>query len=150
MMMLELKYEKKLSANTDVIWDALTNPQITPLYMYGCEVLFEKEVGAPIIWKGKEDNQIYVEGEIIEWEDQKRLVYTTRDPSGKYGDTKENCLTVTYSLSEIDKNSCVLRITQSDFSVLNEGLKRYEESKSKGGWPYVLDTLESIISDLEE
>lgn len=148
-MSLVLKYEKKLSASTNVVWDALTNPQITPLYMYGCEVLFEKKEGAPIIWKGKEDQQTYVEGEIVAIEEEKQLIYTTRDPSGKYGDTKDNCLRVTYSLSEIDQNSCILRITQGDFSILNEGEKRYQESISKGGWPFVLDTLETLINDLE-
>lgn len=149
-MSLELNYEQKLSANTNVVWDALTNPQITPLYMYGCEVLFEKKVGAPIIWKGKEDNQTYVEGEILEIEEEKTLVYTTRDPSGKYGDTPDHCLKVTYSLSGIDQNSCILRITQGDFSTLNEGQKRYDESISKGGWPFVLETLAKLIEDLDE
>lgn len=149
-MTLELNYEKRLAANTEVVWDALTNPQITPLYMYGCEVLFEKEIGAPIIWKGKEDQQTYVEGEILAIEEERLLRYTSRDPSGKYGDTKEKCLQVSYTLSEIDKNNCILRITQGNFAELSEGQKRYEDSKSKGGWPYVLDTLEKIISDLEE
>lgn len=149
-MSLELNYEKRLSANTEVVWDALTNPQITPLYMYGCEVIFEKEVGSPIIWRGKEDQQIYVEGEILDIEEKKLLIYTSRDPSGKYGDTKENCLKVLYSLSEIDANNCIVRVSQGDFSEVKEGRKRYEDSKSKDGWNHVLKILEAIILDLEE
>jgi len=139
---IDFKFSKKQ------VWNLLTNPEITKQYMYGCEVLSEWKVGSPIIWKGiTEDGAevIYVKGEIIEIEKEKKVTFTMFDPNKGMEDKLENYVNLTYELQKL-KNGTKLILTQGDFSKAENGKNRYEESSK--GWEMVLPIMEKVISEL--
>ena len=139
---IDFKFSKKQ------VWNLLTNPEITKQYMYGCEVLSEWKVGSPIIWKGiTEDGAevIYVKGEIIEIEKEKKVTFTMFDPNKGMEDKLENYVNLTYELQKL-KNGTKLILTQGDFSKAENGKNRYEESSK--GWEMILPIMEKVISEL--
>lgn len=144
---LYLKSKIKIEESAEVVWQALTDPQITPLYMYGCEVLFEPTIGAEIVWKGKSDGLIYVKGTIAEITPTEKLKYSVLDPDNPHGDTEDQCLYVTYNISSVDKNSCILRVSQGDFSQVNNGKDRFEKHLAEPAWPSILEKLKSIVEE---
>lgn len=116
--------------------------------MYGCEVLSEWKVGSPIIWKGiTEDGAevIYVKGEIIDIEKEKKVTFTSFDPNKGMEDKSENYVNLTYELQKL-KNGTKLILTQGDFSKAENGKDRYEESSK--GWEMILPIMEKVISEL--
>ncbi|MDD8018393.1 MAG: SRPBCC domain-containing protein, partial [Bacteroidota bacterium] len=84
-----------LNAPISKVWDALTNPQQTKKYMFGCETVSDWKKGSPLLWRmnyeGKE--LIAVKGSIVDIIPEKVLVYTTIDPNSTIADIPENYLT---------------------------------------------------------
>lgn len=143
-----IKEEIDFNFSKKQVWNLLTNPEITKQYMYGCEVLSEWKVGSPIIWKGiTEDGTevIYVKGEIIEIEKEKKVTFTMFDPNKGMEDKLENYVNLTYELQKL-KNGTKLILTQGDFSKAENGKDRYEESSK--GWEMVLPIMKKVISEL--
>ncbi len=50
------------------VWDALTNPEITQAYLFGCETVSEWEIGSDLLWKGQYQgmDMIFVKGKIVD------------------------------------------------------------------------------------
>lgn len=143
-----IKEEIDFNFSKKEVWNLLTNPEITKQYMYGCEVLSEWKVGSPIIWKGiTEDGTevIYVKGEIVEIEKEKKVTFTMFDPNKGMEDKLENYVNLTYELQKI-KNGTKLILTQGDFSKAEDGKNRFEEASK--GWEMVLPIMEKVISEL--
>ena len=109
---LFIKNVIKISAPIAKVWDALTNPEQTKKYMFGCETVSDWQKGSTLVWKmnyeGKEF--IPVKGSILEIEPEKHLAYTVIDPHNpNIPDIPENYLTVTYDLIEENINRNFLR-----------------------------------------
>jgi uncharacterized protein YndB with AHSA1/START domain len=129
------------------VWDALTNPEQTKKYMFGCEALSDWKPGSPLIWKGKFNGveMIAVKGEIVRIEPFKRLVYTVIDPNNPaIPDIPENYLTVTCLLEE-ENGHTKLTATQGDYSVVAEGDSRYRHSVDGGGWDPILVQIKALV-----
>jgi uncharacterized protein YndB with AHSA1/START domain len=71
----KLVCETYIRATPEAIWEALTNPDFTRRYYYGCAVESAWDVGAPIQYLG-EGGLPAIEGEVIEWDPPRRLVMT--------------------------------------------------------------------------
>src|SRR4030088_386316 len=92
-----------INAPAAKVWDALTNPEMTRKYMFGCEALSDWKPGSPLIWKGNFNGveMVAVKGKIVRIEPGQFLAYTTIDPNNSaVSDLPENYLTVTYDLSD--------------------------------------------------
>lgn len=130
------------------VWDALTNPEKTRKYMFGCQALSDWKTGSPLLWKGQYEGKdmIFVKGIVKEIQVGKSLAYTTIDPnSSTVPDVPENYTTVTYQLREENGNT-QLTVTQGDFSTVAEGEKRYKEVYNNGeGWQPILDQIKEMI-----
>ncbi len=127
------------------VWNLVTNPEMTKQYMFGCEVLSDWKIGSPIIWKGKtEDGKevIYVKGEIIEYEKEKKVTFSTFDPNMGITDILTNYVNLTYEVIS-QENGCKLIITQGDFQGVDNSEKRFEEAKQ--GWKMVIPMMKKII-----
>jgi uncharacterized protein YndB with AHSA1/START domain len=46
-----------IHASASKVWDALTNPEQTKKYMFGCETVSDWEVGSPLLWRGTYDGK---------------------------------------------------------------------------------------------
>ncbi|GAB3642236.1 SRPBCC domain-containing protein [Spirosoma arcticum] len=129
-----------------VVWDALTNPEQTKQYMYGCEAVTDWNVGSPLLWRGTHEGQemVFVKGYVVAIEPEKFLSYTTIDPNSTIDDTSENYLTVTYDLA-VEQGQTVLTVTQGDYTTVAEGARRYQEAVAEGGWASILLAIKTVI-----
>ena len=144
---LIVRNEITINAPATAVWDALTNPEQTKKYMYGCETVSDWLPGSPLLWKGVWDGVelVAVKGNIVKIEPGKFLAYTTIDPNNPdMPDAPENYLTVTYSLNE-QNGSTQLIVTQGDYSKVADGTKRYNDAVSAGGWSAILSEIKKIL-----
>src|ERR1700759_5257499 len=87
-----------INASADKVWDALTNPEQTKKYMFGCEAISDWTVGSSLLWKGIYAGKevVFVKGIILQIEPGKFLKYTVIDPNSEMEDIPENYLNVLY------------------------------------------------------
>ena len=50
--LLIVKNTITINAPASKVWDALTNPEQTKKYMFGCETVSDWRKGSPLLWKG--------------------------------------------------------------------------------------------------
>ena len=143
---LVVKNTITINAPASRVWDALTNPEQTKKYMWGCEAQSDWKPGSPLIWKGTFDGVelIAVKGNVISIEPMKSLVYTVIDPNNpKIPDLPENYLTVTCHCTEAEGQT-TLEVTQGDYSTVAEGADRYQHTVEGGGWEPVLTQIKAL------
>jgi len=94
-----IKEEVLFRASAEQVWDLLINPEMTKQYMFGCEVLSDWKIGSPVHWKGKTEDRktvVYVQGEVLEYNEGVKVSSTTFDPNSGMEDIPENYVTLTY------------------------------------------------------
>lgn len=132
------------------VWDALTNPEQTRKYMFGCETVSDWEKGSPLLWRGvyEGNEMVFVKGHIVDITPGKFLAYTTFDPNNQAMEDKpENYVTVTYDLTD-KEGETLLTVTQGDFAHVAEGEKRYAEVYNNGeGWNPVLVQVKKLVEE---
>jgi uncharacterized protein YndB with AHSA1/START domain len=136
-----------INAHASKVWHALTNPEQTKKYMFGCETVSDWKVGSPLLWKGNYEGKemIFVKGKIVAIDPGKFLAYTTIDPNSTIEDIPENYLTVTYGLAE-QSGHTILTVTQGDYATVAEGEKRYKEAYNGGeGWNPILVEIKKLV-----
>ncbi len=129
------------------VWDALTNPEQTKKYMFGCEAMSDWKPGSPLIWKGIFNGieMIAVKGDIISIEPHKSLVYTVIDPNNPaIPDLPQNYLTVTIRLRELDGKTHLF-VSQGDYNGVADGENRYQHTVDGGGWSPILDQIKQLV-----
>ncbi len=138
-----LKAQATINAQKENIWDALTNPDMTEQYMFGCRVVTDWQPGSRVDWVGKHEGKdvTYVTGECVVFEPNSRLVYTVIDPAATYPKTPENHLVVTVDIQE-DNGVSTIHVSQGDYSTVADGEKRYGHGN---GWTGVLDAIKKMV-----
>jgi len=136
-----------IQAPASKVWDALTNPQQTKKYMFGCETVSDWKKGSPLLWsalyEGKET--VFVKGIIKDIQPENFLAYTTIDPNSDIDDVPENYLTVTYKLEE-KNGETVFTVTQGDYAKVADSEKRYQEAYNNGeGWNPILIEIKKLV-----
>lgn len=142
----------EIKAPVSQVWKALTDPEQTKVYMFGCETVSDWEPGSSLLWRmeleGKEF--IAVKGNVVEIEPGKHLSYTVIDPHSDIEDIPENYLTVTYDLEE-KNGETILTVTQGDYNTVANGEKRYAESYNNGeGWDPILVEIKKFVESSTE
>ena len=146
---LLIKNDILISATTATVWDALTNPQQTKKYMYGCETISDWKPGGELLWQGEWEGKkmVFAKGKILKIEDGNFLTYTTFDPNNTaIADAPENYLTVTYSLT-VENGQTKLTVTQGDYNNVQEGEKRYNDAAAAGGWSSILEKIKELVEN---
>ncbi len=136
-----------INAPISMVWHALTAPEETKKYMFGCETVSDWKIGSPLLWRGQYEGQdmIFVKGEIVDIQPEKFLAYTTIDPNSDIDDKSENYLIVTYTLEEKDGQT-VFTVTQGDYSTVADGERRYKEAYNNGdGWNPILVEIKKLV-----
>lgn len=146
MPILEIKNTITINAPASKVWEVLTQPEYTKIYMYGCETVSDWKVGSSLLWNGSYEGveMTFVKGSIVEINPFSKLIYTVFDPNSTIEDIPENYLNVTYELLEVDGKT-TLNITQGDYNKVAEGERRYQESSNNGeGWNPILVEIKKI------
>ena len=136
-----------IKATASRVWDALTNPEQTKKYMFGCETVSDWKTGSSLLWKGSyEGNEmIFVKGFILDIQPNRILKYTVIDPNATYPHSPENHLNVTYELSE-QTGLTTLTVSQDGFENAADGEKRYTDVYNNGeGWNPILVEIKKLI-----
>ena len=137
----EVHQTVELNANAMTVWDALTNPEKTKEYFFGCRVFSDWKPGSSITFKGRMFWIIPIEmhGKIIEAQPGKLLKYELKNGKGINASTS----LVTDKLST--KNGKTT-LTITDNVGVGEGAeKRYHRSVK--GWNKVLSGLKKFINE---
>lgn len=127
-----------LDASPAEVWDALTNPEKTKNYFFGCKVESDWKVGSSIVFK-RRILWIFpfeLSGTIVQIEDGKFLKYKLYNKSDKSGFSL-----VTDRLSS-ENGKTRLEITD-DVGTGDGAGKRYR--KSVKGWDTILDGLRQYL-----
>ena len=146
---LTVKNSITINAPAEKVWDALTNPEQTKKYMFGCETVSDWKVGSPLLWQANYDGKdtVFVKGSIVRIEPEKFLAYTTFDPNSTIEDIPANYLTVTYDLSAKDGQT-LLTVTQGDYSKVADSERRYNETYNGGeGWNPILVEIKKLAEE---
>ena len=139
----------EINAPKEAVWAALTEPEKTKIYMFGCETVSTWQPGAELLWRGNYEGKemVFVKGNIVNIEPNQKLSYTVFDPLGTIEDIPENYLTVTYELQEA-AGKTLLTVTQGDYTTVAEGEKRYTESYNNGeGWQPILVEIKKLVEN---
>lgn len=127
-----------LRADASAVWDALTNPQLTKKYFFGCEAISDWKVGSSLIFRfeleGKEI--IPVKGVITAIEPNRFLQHTCF--ASEFEDVPANHTTVNYTLAS-DGGVTEVSVTQGDFK---DEAKFREHNAS---WDQVLSGLKALL-----
>lgn len=126
---LIIKKAIRLNADTTRVWDALTNPELTPKVLFGCVVESEWEEGSEIVWKNVTNNNevIILQGTILQIEPYKLLEATIHDPNNVFHDDTQHQIILKQELEE-QNGQTILTITQGDYALVEEGEKRYNDA----------------------
>ena len=141
----EVKASININAKTSKVWDALTKSEYTKQYMFGCEAITDWKPGSSLDWKGQLEGKdmVFVTGKIVKIEPAKFLEYTIFDPNSNLKNIPSNHLHVTYNLSR-ENGHTVLNVTTGDFTKVEEGERRYNDTISGGGWASVLEGIKKL------
>ncbi len=128
-----------INAPITKVWDALVNPKVIKIYMFGTETISDWEVGSKIVWKGEWKEKPYQDnGIILKIEPEKILQYTHYSPITRLPDIPENYHTVTYSVTQ-KEDSTHLSISQDN----NADEKAQNESEKM--WGMMLMDLKKLM-----
>lgn len=144
---LIVKNDITIDAPATQVWDALTKPEWTKQYMFGCEPITDWKPGSPLLWKGtfNDVEMVAVKGQVVRFEPPRSLVYTVIDPNNPaIPDLPQNYLTVNCQLLE-SSGRTQLTVTQGDYSTVAEGQSRYQDTIAGGGWSSILDQIKQLV-----
>lgn len=134
------KVSTVIDASSDVVWDALTNPEQVKKYFFGTDMKADWKVGGTIEFTGEwEGKQYHDKGEIVELIPGKKLTYTYLSSMSGKEDVPENYANVTYELAE-EKDGTRLTIIQDN--VGSEEAKNHSEQN----WQYILKSLNELVA----
>ena len=133
--------ETTISASTDKVWSALTDPGMIKKYMFGTTVISDWKEGGKIIWKGEWEEKSYEDkGKILHFEPKKSLQYSHFSPLSGLHDNPENYHIVTIDLEEKDKQT-IVTLTQTN----NADEKTKEHSEKN--WKMMLASLKKLLEE---
>ena len=133
--------ETTISASTDKVWSALTDPGMIKKYMFGTTVISDWKEGSKIIWKGEWEGKAYEDkGKILLFEPKRSLQYSHFSPLSGLHDNPENYHIVTIDLEEKDQQT---NVTLMQTNNADEKTKDHSEKN----WKMMLASLKKILEE---
>jgi uncharacterized protein YndB with AHSA1/START domain len=134
----KIQYKTNIKAPLIKVWDALTRPEIVKQYFFGTDLVTNWQIGSSIIFQGEWEGQKYQDkGEVLEYEQNKRLAYSYLSNWSGKADALENYLWVCY---EVSPKGLVTELTihQTNYDI--------ERAKhSEGNWAAIIDEMRKIV-----
>ena len=132
-----ITYQTYVRATPETLWRALTDPEMTRGYFYGCAVQSEFKPGSTVVWKAPDGN-VMSDGTVVEAVPGQRLVQTMRlayDPEI----AADRPSRVSWTIAPMGKVSQLL-LEHDDF---DGETRTYRDSI--GGWPVILSGLKTLV-----
>jgi uncharacterized protein YndB with AHSA1/START domain len=123
------------------VWNALVNPAVIKLYMFGTEVVSDWQPGSAILWKGEWQGKSYEDkGMILKFQPPHTIQYSHFSPLSGLPDKPENYHTVTIELSAEGAQTRV-QLSQ-DHNATEE-----ERQHSGKNWEMMLAGLKKVVEE---
>ena len=127
-----------IASTPERVWQALTDPALSPQYFHGCRLEIEPKVGGAFVVRFA-DGCVNVKGEVVEWSPPRRLVTTwTVDWVPELREFPP-CL-VSYDIEPAGE-SVKLTMTESYSWDVPDALL----AGGRSGWPAILSSLKSVL-----
>jgi|SRR6185437_3314476 len=135
------KAQANINASSDIVWDALTNPDTVKKYMFGTTISSEWKKGSPITWKGEWNGKPYEDkGVILDIKPGEMIRYSHFSPLTGQPDVPENYHTVTVELTS-EENHTSVHLSQDNNH--NEQAKEHSEKM----WEAMLQSLKKLLEE---
>lgn len=131
-------YQVFIQAPPERVWDAITKPEFTTRYYYGCSLKTDLAAGSPFTYLMPDGSPI-VEGEVLACDPPRRLVHTYHS---LWGPLAEDAPTrVTWELEAMQGGVTKLTVVHDDF----EGETATYQGLAGGGWTWILSNLKTLL-----
>jgi uncharacterized protein YndB with AHSA1/START domain len=133
-----LVYQIIINAPQERVWEAITTPEFTSRYYYGCALRTDLAVGSPFAYEMPNGSPI-VEGEVVACEPPRRLVHTYRSlwpPLDKDAPTR-----VTWELEAMPGGLTRVTVVHEEF----QGQTATYKGLESGGWTWILSNLKTLL-----
>lgn len=128
---------RKIRADRERVWNAITDPNLVSDWMMGATVQSDWKPGSDITWSGDYNGQPFEDrGEIIEIERPERLVHTHFSPMSGAEDTPDNYHRVEWTLEDKGKS------TDLTLEMPVDSEEQGEEFETN--WGSMLDSLKTV------
>jgi uncharacterized protein YndB with AHSA1/START domain len=132
---MEKVYEIYIRTTPELLWNAITNPEIRSKYNFGAQVISDFTTGSS--FQMKAGDFALGEGENVEVDPPRKLVQTMRALWGD--DVKaEGFSRITWEIETIGADSCLLKVT-------HDQLRDGANDQLYGGWPMILSGLKTWL-----
>ena len=133
-------YQVFIKATPEQIWEAITNPEFTTKYFHGSRVEMKLVAGSTYHGYSPDRSQLWVDGEVLEVDQPRRLVHTWR-ATYEPGLAEEEPSRVTWEIDERDGGMSLLTVVHDQL----ERAPKTAQSVSGQGWMYVLSGLKTLL-----
>ncbi len=131
-------YNIIIQTSNALLWDALTNPEITQHYFFDLKVKSSWQPGDSIEYFNPEGEDI-ISGEILECKPISKIVYSFRGHTAA-NDERDPFSRVTFEIEELHANACRLLVVHDEFESENTTYRNVG-----GGWPTILSGLKTWL-----
>ncbi len=128
-----------IEARPEAVWDALTDPERIPRFLFGSRVASDWRPGSPIRWTGEWQGSRYEDqGEVLRSERPRLLRMTHFSPLLGLPDVPENYHTITVRLAPVGGGT---RVTLAQDNNESEEARAHSE----GSWGMMLNGLKRVV-----
>jgi len=132
---MEKVYEIYIRTTPELLWNAITDPEIRSKYQFGAAIFSDFTQGSR--FEMRAGDYELGEGENVEVDPPRRLVQTMRALWGE--DVKaEGFSRITWEIEKIGDDSCLLKLT-------HDQLRDGANDQLYGGWPMILSGLKTWL-----
>ncbi len=131
-------YTIVIQTSNALLWDAITNPEITQHYFFNMRVQSDWQANSDIVYLNKEGEDI-VRGEIIECRPISKLVHSFRGFKLESGE-REPTSRVSFEIEELSANACKLTVIHDEFETEDVTYDSVGQ-----GWPTILSGLKTWL-----
>jgi uncharacterized protein YndB with AHSA1/START domain len=127
-----------IRAPQERVWEAITKPEFTSRYYYGCAVETDLTVGSPFSYRMPNGSPV-VEGTVVVSDPPNRLVHSYHSlwpPMNEDAPT-----TVTWELSSMPGGVTRVTVVHEDF----EGETATYRGLQGGGWAWILSNMKTVL-----
>jgi uncharacterized protein YndB with AHSA1/START domain len=133
-----LVYQIIIKAPQGRVWAAITTPEFTARYYYGCTIKTDLTIGSPFTYHMPDDSPI-VEGQVVACDPPNRLVHTYHSlwpPLNEDAPTK-----VTWELEALPGGVTKVTVIHEDF----QGETATYQGLQSGGWAWILSNMKTLL-----
>ena len=133
-----LIYQIIINAPQEQVWKAITTPEFTSRYYYGCTLKTDLTVGSPFTYHMYDGSPI-VEGEVVACEQPNRLVHTYHSlwpPMNEDAPTR-----VKWELESMPGGVTRVTVVHEEF----EGQTATYKGLQGGGWAWILSNMKTLL-----